>query len=83
MGYQWEQEEFDGNNGNLMGIQPPTPTKNKKHPLGACCSQPIGSPRMLHPKVLFRDNLLGQVLLMYEVFLTNCVGQGQKIRWSS
>jgi hypothetical protein len=59
MSYWWDQEELDGNSGNLMRIQPPTPSKNKKHPLRACWCHPIGSPHMLYPKVLFKNKLLG------------------------
>jgi hypothetical protein len=39
MGYWWEQEEFDGSClGTWWEIKPPhpIPSKNKKHPLGAC-----------------------------------------------
>jgi hypothetical protein len=67
-GFWWV---IDGNKRNLMRNQGPTPSKDKKHPLGACLRHPIGSPRqkirnigaphMHYPNVFFfRDNLLGQ-----------------------
>ncbi len=55
LGTWWEQKYFDGilmgtrgiwweRSGNLMGNNPPTLQKYKKHPLGACLHHPIGSP---------------------------------------
>ncbi len=82
MSYWWEQEELNWNSRNLMRIQPPTPSKNKKHPLTACWCHPIGSPHMLYPKVLKKNLRIGAAHV-WNCFLTYWLRQREKIRWTS
>ncbi len=95
MGTWWEQKEFHGNkrilmgtvweldknNGNLMGIQPATLQKDNEYQL-----RHVGSTQLALLTCFILRFFLGTSYLdrypCMEMFLTNCLGQGEKIRWT-